>query len=107
MMARSVALRTMGRMPSNWDWPKSRDVALKATESDIRDWCRNYLTMTLEIPAVQISPETRFSRLGMDSASMLTFLVGLEEWLDVEIDPEIAFEHPTLAELAKYVATLT
>jgi len=38
---------------------------------------------------------------------MLTFLVGLEEWLDVEIDPEIAFEHPTLAELAKYVATLT
>jgi acyl carrier protein len=79
---------------------------LKRTESDIRDWCLNYFSTTLEIPAAQIDPQTRFSHLGMDSASMLTFLVGLEEWLDIELDPDTALEHQTVAQLVKYVVTL-
>jgi len=37
---------------------------------------------------------------------MLTFLVGLEEWLDIELDPDTALEHRTVAELVKYVVSL-
>jgi acyl carrier protein len=40
----------------------------------------------------------------MDSAASVFFLVELEEWLGVELPTEIVFEHPTPAELARYVA---
>jgi acyl carrier protein len=73
-------------------------------ETAIRAWCTDYLAQTLELPAEQIGPETRFVRLGLDSASAVHFIVELEEWLGIELEPELAFDHPTIAALARHLA---
>jgi len=63
-----------------------------------------YLAKTFKTPVDRIRPHAKFARLGMDSAASVFFLVELEEWLGVELPTEIVFEHPTPAELARYVA---
>ena len=74
------------------------------SESDIRDWCIGYLTRTLDNPALAIGPEARFTELGLDSATSAYFIVELEEWLGAELRPELVFEYPTIAELARHIA---
>ena len=74
------------------------------SEAEIRDFCLDYLRKSLEIPAEEAVPEANFARLGLDSGNSVHFLVGLEEWLGRELDPEVLYEHPTVAELARHLA---
>lgn len=75
-----------------------------ADEAAIRAWCLDYLSRALDLPAGQVDPQAEFARLGLDSASSIHFLVALEEWLGVELAPELIFEHPTIAALARHLA---
>jgi acyl carrier protein len=77
---------------------------LDRTESDIRNWCLDFLVVSLEFPSSEVHPETKFSQLGLDSASIATFVVALEEWLDRELDPEVVFLFPSVNELAGHLA---
>ncbi len=79
--------------------------AEKPSEAAIRDWCIAYLTRTLDRPNLEIDASVPFSRLGLDSATSVWFIVALEEWLGVELTPDIVFEYPTIADLAQHLAT--
>jgi acyl carrier protein len=85
-------------------WQELPMSSARPNEAAIRAWCTNYLAQTLELPAEEIGAETRFVRLGLDSASAVHFIVELEEWLGIELEPELAFDHPTIADLARHLA---
>ena len=74
------------------------------SESAIRDWCVEYLARTLDLQAQAIDPDVKFVRLGLDSANSVYLIVELEEWLGIELTPDLLFEYPTIAELARYLA---
>ena len=74
------------------------------TESDIRDWCIAYLRQTVDNPSIVIGPDASFAELGLDSATSAYFIVELEEWLGAELMPELVFEYPTVAALARFIA---
>jgi acyl carrier protein len=76
------------------------------SEAQIRDFCLDYLSRTLArvIPPHEIVAEARFASLGLDSASSTHLLVELEDWLGVELSPEVVFEYPTIVELARFLA---
>jgi acyl carrier protein len=76
----------------------------KPREAEIRDWCVKYLIRTLDLPEQAIDPDANFARLGMDSANSVYLIVELEEWLGIELTPDLIFEHPTVAELARHLA---
>jgi acyl carrier protein len=78
--------------------------AARPGESEIRDWCIAYLRRTLADPSV-VSSEASFAAMGLDSASSVHLIVEIEEWLDLELSPELIFEQPTIAALARYLAT--
>jgi acyl carrier protein len=78
---------------------------MAASETAIRDWCVAAIARMLALPAQDIDPQAPFARLGLDSASATYFIVELEEWLGAELDPEIVFEHPSIAELARHLAS--
>jgi acyl carrier protein len=87
------------------------DVRSQAIEPDlevmaakVQDWCVSYLAKSLNRPTKLIDPNAKFARLGVDSASSVFFLMDLEEWLAVELPPNVVFEHQTIAQLARYVA---
>ena len=73
------------------------------TESDIRDWCIAYLRKTVDNPSIAIGPDASFAELGLDSASSAYFIVELEDWLGLELPPELVFDYPTITQLARYL----
>ena len=75
-----------------------------ASEAAIRDWCVKYLARTLDLSLEEIEPDASFARLGLDSANSVYLIVELEEWLGLELTPELVFEHPTISDLARYLA---
>jgi len=77
---------------------------LVSSQSDIRDWCIKYLASALDLPANQIDPNAKFTRLGMDSVVAASLVAELEIWLDLELSPDVVFEYPTVVELARYLA---
>ena len=77
------------------------------SETAIRDWCVEYLARTLDLPDHTIDPEMTFARLGLDSANSVFLIVELEEWLGLELTPDLLVEHPTIEELARHLATRT
>lgn len=76
-----------------------------ATESDIQSWCAAYLRKKLKLPAAPIDANSEFSSLGLDSAESVFFVAAIEDWLGVELASDTAIEHPSLAQLARFVAT--
>lgn len=54
--------------------------------------------------ADRIDPDTKFARLGVDSATAVFLLVELEEWLGVELGAEVVFEHQTITDLARHLS---
>lgn len=78
----------------------------KISEDAIRSWCLDYMRRVIADPAVPVGPDVTFPRIGLDSATSAYFVVELEEWLGIELDPEIVIAHPTIAELAHHLAGL-
>lgn len=76
----------------------------RPSESAIRDWCLDYVRRTIDDPTIRVGPDIAFAAMGLDSASSAYFIVELEEWLGIELEPELVFDHPTIAELAVYIA---
>ena len=74
------------------------------SEAAIRDWCVEYLARTLDLPDHTVDPEMTFARLGLDSANSVFLIVELEDWLGLELTPDLLFEHPTIGELAWHLA---
>ena len=74
------------------------------SETAIRAWCIAELAQSLDRPAAEIDPDTPFAALGLDSATSTWFVVALEEWLGRELDPELVFEHASVAALARHLA---
>jgi acyl carrier protein len=75
------------------------------SEGAIRDWCVEYLGRTLGLPNQTIDTEMTFARMGLDSANSVFLIVELEDWLGLELTPDLLFEHPTICELAHHLAT--
>jgi acyl carrier protein len=74
------------------------------SEAAIRDWCVDYLARTLDLPDQTVDPEMTFARMGLDSANSVFLIVELEDWLGLELTPDLLFEHPTIRELAGHLA---
>ena len=74
------------------------------SEAAIRDWCVAYLVRTLDLPDQTVDTEMTFARMGLDSANSVFLIVELEDWLGLELTPDLLFEHPTIRELARHLA---
>jgi acyl carrier protein len=74
-----------------------------SSESEIRDWCLAYVRRIVDDPRVPVGPDIGFAEMGLDSATSAYFIVELEEWVGVELEPELVFDYPTIADLARHI----
>ncbi|HEX3860700.1 MAG TPA: acyl carrier protein [Stellaceae bacterium] len=54
-------------------------------------------------PSIAIGPDVTFVQMGLDSATSAYFIVELEEWLGIELEPELVFDYPTITDLARHI----
>jgi acyl carrier protein len=78
----------------------------RATASEIADWCIAHVARNLGLAPDRITPHSKFTRLGLDSAMSLNLILTLEQRLGLEISPELVFECPTIASLSEHLAGL-
>jgi len=73
-------------------------------ESEIKAWVVNYISNLLDIPAARVDADKPYSRFGLDSASIAAMTGDLAQWLKLDIEPSIAYDHPTINKLSAYLA---
>lgn len=64
---------------------------------------RTYLSEQLDIPAEELSRETTFESLHLDSLDMVEMVMDLEEELGVDFGIEGEMQMETLGDLADYI----
>lgn len=76
------------------------------TEREIGDWLAEYVGELLTVPVSDIDRDATFDSFGIDSATAIGITGELQEWLGISIDPDVAYEHPTIRSLGRHLATL-
>ncbi|WP_039521650.1 acyl carrier protein [Xanthomonas arboricola] len=61
------------------------------------------LRREMDVDAGQVSAETAFSALGLDSIAGLRFMRRAQDALGIEIELEWMYDHPSVAELARFL----
>lgn len=72
----------------------------------VEAWIIQWLSKELEIETADIDPEEEFVNLGVGSRQAVFLTGDLEDWLDIELDPSMAWEHPTIRSMASHLLTL-
>ena len=60
----------------------------------------------LEIDEANLTSETSFASLGLDSAAAVHFVLEVEQEYGVELYPGVTQDHPTLIKVAEYLVSL-
>lgn len=72
--------------------------------ASIQDWILNYLEKSLGVGRDTIDPRAPFDELGVDSAAAIAMTGDLEDWLGRKLSPTLAYEYPSIDELARHLA---
>ena len=72
--------------------------------SVIVEWSRRFLADLLDLPVADIDARAKFTEIGLDSGKSVQFVLALEDWLGVELDPGDIEQHPTIGGLAAWLA---
>ena len=70
----------------------------------IRDWLVQHLAALLRVDQASIDPCARFSELGVDSTAAISLTGALSDWLDADIEPDLALIHNSIDAVAEHVA---
>jgi acyl carrier protein len=72
-------------------------------EAQIAHWLRQYIANIFDLPPEEISVDTSFNQMGLDSASAVAMTGDLGDWAGCDIDPSAAYEHATILKLSHAV----
>jgi len=70
----------------------------------ILNWLRTRLAQSLGCRPDDVADEEPFARCGLDSAIAVTLTGELAEWLRLDLDPTVFWEHPHPLALAEHLA---
>jgi acyl carrier protein len=76
----------------------------KMTREQISEICIVSLANVLRIARDRVKTNTKFSRLGLDSAMVVYVMMELEEKLDLELSTDDFYDYPTIDDLSRYLA---
>jgi acyl carrier protein len=74
------------------------------TREQISEFCVTSLANVLRIPKNTVGTDTKFTRLGLDSAMVVYLMMELEEKLGIELSPDDFYDYPTVNDLSNYLA---
>lgn len=79
-------------------------MSISPAEQRIGEWLAGYVGELIARPASEIDHDATFDSFGIDSANAIGITGELQAWLGISIDPEAAYEYPTIRSLAGYLA---
>jgi acyl carrier protein len=74
------------------------------TKDEIAALCVDQVADILRVPKESVDKTAKFARLGLDSAMTVYLQMELEDKLDLEIEPDVFYDHPSIEALSAYLA---
>jgi acyl carrier protein len=78
---------------------------MNANRRPILHWLTTRLASYLEVPATAIDVMVPLAEMGMDSVRAISLVGDVELHFDIDVDPTMIFDYPTLAHIAEYIST--
>jgi acyl carrier protein len=82
------------------------DCTLSAHEALV-DWLTGRIAAYLATSPAAIETDKAFGDFGLDSAFALNLCTDLESEFGLRVDPTVAWDYPTIDDMAGYLATQT
>jgi len=83
---------------SSLNTPSGKSVA------EIENWLISNLSAELGLSPAEIDVHDPFVNFGMDSLKAIRLAADLGIWLDQELSPTLAYDHPNIRSLAQYIS---
>jgi acyl carrier protein len=74
------------------------------TPADVRQWLVDRVCAYLEIPTPELDVHAPLAEIGLDSVYALALSGDVEDTFGIEIEPTVAWDYPTVDELAGAIA---
>lgn len=78
---------------------------MNANRRPILEWLTKQLASYLEVPASAINPLVPLAEMGVDSVHAVSLVGDVELHFDIEVDPTMIFDYPTLSRIADFIGT--
>jgi acyl carrier protein len=79
-------------------------VVITRTSAEIKNWIVNYVVQLLGLEDNNISSDSYFDQLGLDSLTVVVMTEELSQWLGYDIEPKNAYEYPTIDKFSSHIA---
>ncbi|MFD0528752.1 acyl carrier protein [Kitasatospora arboriphila] len=74
------------------------------TAVEAQQWLIEKIAHWLSVPSEDVPPETYFDELDLDSTEALILAGEMENWLGFELGTTTLWYHPSIKDLAEYIA---
>jgi len=74
------------------------------TVEEIQSWLILRIALIAEMEPGEIDAREAFSYYGLSSVAAIGLSADLEDWLGYRLSPTLAFDYPTVENLAEYLA---
>jgi acyl carrier protein len=78
---------------------------LRGPDRLILSWLTTQLASYLEVPTTAVSPTVPLAEMGVDSVHAISLVGDVEAHFEIDVDPTMIFDYPTLSHLAEYIDT--
>ncbi|QIY73921.1 acyl carrier protein [Streptomyces sp. RLB1-33] len=70
---------------------------------EMENWLLERLGQYLPDQQEPVDPHRELGEYGLDSIAVVAFAADVEDRLAISVDPTAVWDHPTIAQLAKYL----
>jgi acyl carrier protein len=78
---------------------------MNAYRRPVLRWLTAQLGSYLETPATAIDPLVPLAEMGVDSVHAISLVGDIESRFDIDVEPTLIFDYPTLNHIAEYIGT--
>ena len=78
---------------------------MNANRRTILRWLTTRLAVYLEVSPTTIDLMVPLAEMGVDSVHALSLVGDVEAHFDIDVDPTMIFDYPTLSHIAEYIST--
>jgi acyl carrier protein len=78
---------------------------MNANRRPILHWLTSKLAAYLEVPTTAINVMVPLAEMGVDSVHAISLVGDVEMYFDIDVDPTMIFDYPTLSAIAEFIST--
>jgi acyl carrier protein len=80
-------------------------ISAKPGAADIENWMIGYVSRVIGVDRSKVDPVRYFNDNGLDSMTTILMTEELGHWLGREIEPTLAYDHPSIQRFSAHLAT--